>query len=91
MLARSEPHPFQFAPEGENGALVSGHAFDLDARLPPAMVLAVRNSATVRFCAALSVAPCSFIRPDSSERTTFSADIRRNAASAGARVSAEAS
>jgi hypothetical protein len=91
VLARSDPHPFQSAAEGENGAFASTHTLDLACWVSWPMILPVRNSATVRRCVTVSVAPCSFINPDSSDRTMLSGDMRRNAEGAGARVSAELS
>jgi len=68
---------------GEKAARESAHAAALTF---VEEIFPVRNSAIIRFWAALSGAPCSFIKPVSRARTTFSGDIIFRAAGEGARV-----
>src|SRR5947209_2768673 len=82
-LAGSAPQPFHAGPEVENAG-VAAHVPGL-----LSTVFEPRKSATARFSAAESFAPCSFIRPDSSARWMFAVDMRCRAAGAGARVTAD--
>src|SRR5690242_11105233 len=68
VFAGSAPHPFHAGPTVENAGV--------EAQAPARAVadFVPRNSATATFSAAESGAPCSFISPDSSDRTMLTED-----------------